>query len=89
MTELSEMRKLGFDDVYVDKYGSIVGRMGDGEKILIAIQRIVERADGTAYGCATIELQWGLLPCIYPDQHWAPPSALPEDRGQRSEDSGD
>jgi putative selenium metabolism hydrolase len=30
-----EMKKLGFDDVYVDKYGSIVGRIGDGEKILL------------------------------------------------------
>lgn len=31
----AEMTKLGFDDVYVDKYGSIVGRIGDGEKILL------------------------------------------------------
>lgn len=30
-----EMRKLGFDDVYVDQYGSIVGRIGDGEKIIL------------------------------------------------------
>lgn len=30
-----EMKKLGFDDVYVDKYGSIVGRIGDGEKIIL------------------------------------------------------
>jgi len=30
-----EMKKLGFDEVYVDKYGSIVGRIGDGEKILM------------------------------------------------------
>ena len=25
-----EMRKLGFDKVYVDKYGSIVGKIGNG-----------------------------------------------------------
>lgn len=30
-----EMKKLGFDDVYVDKYGSIVGRIGDGDTILL------------------------------------------------------
>ena len=30
-----EMSKLGFDDVYVDKYGSIVGRIGNGEKIIL------------------------------------------------------
>lgn len=30
-----EMRKLGFDEVFVDKYGSIVGKIGDGEKILL------------------------------------------------------
>ena len=30
-----EMTKLGFDKVYVDKYGSIVGKIGDGEKILL------------------------------------------------------
>src|SRR5690606_31250334 len=30
-----EMVKLGFDAVYVDRYGSIVGRMGDGEKIIL------------------------------------------------------
>ncbi len=30
-----EMKKLGFDDVYVDKYGSIVGRIGHGDKILL------------------------------------------------------
>ncbi|MGB0386196.1 MAG: YgeY family selenium metabolism-linked hydrolase [Ardenticatenaceae bacterium] len=30
-----EMTKLGFDDVYVDKYGSIVGRIGNGEKIIL------------------------------------------------------
>lgn len=30
-----EMVKLGFDAVYVDRYGSIVGRMGDGEKIIM------------------------------------------------------
>ncbi len=30
-----EMRRLGFDDVYVDKYGSIVGRIGDGDTILL------------------------------------------------------
>jgi putative selenium metabolism hydrolase len=30
-----EMQKLGFDEVYTDKYGSIVGRIGDGPKILL------------------------------------------------------
>ncbi|MFQ5400703.1 MAG: YgeY family selenium metabolism-linked hydrolase [Anaerolineae bacterium] len=30
-----EMKKLGFDEVYVDKYGSIVGRIGSGDKILL------------------------------------------------------
>lgn len=30
-----EMVTLGFDAVYVDRYGSIVGRMGDGEKIIL------------------------------------------------------
>jgi len=30
-----EMRKLGFDNVYVDKYGSIVGKIGSGDKILL------------------------------------------------------
>ena len=31
-----EMRKLGFDEVYVDRYGSIVGRIGSGVAELIA-----------------------------------------------------
>lgn len=30
-----EMTKLGYDKVYVDKYGSIVGKIGDGDKILL------------------------------------------------------
>lgn len=30
-----EMTKLGFDQVYVDKYGSIVGRIGDGPTIIL------------------------------------------------------
>lgn len=30
-----EMTTLGFDEVYVDKYGSIVGKIGDGEKIIL------------------------------------------------------
>lgn len=30
-----EMRKLNFDDVYVDRYGSIVGRIGNGPKIIM------------------------------------------------------
>ncbi len=30
-----EMKKLGYDDVYVDRYGSIVGRIGRGETILL------------------------------------------------------
>ena len=30
-----EMTKLGFDEAYVDKYGSIVGKIGNGEKILL------------------------------------------------------
>lgn len=30
-----EMTRLAFDDVYVDKYGSIVGRVGQGDKILL------------------------------------------------------
>lgn len=30
-----EMRKLGFDKVYVDKYGSIVGKIGSGDTILL------------------------------------------------------
>lgn len=30
-----EMRKLGFDQVYVDRYGSIVGRIGHGPTILL------------------------------------------------------
>ena len=31
----TEMRKLGFDEVYVDRYGSIVGRIGEGDKIIL------------------------------------------------------
>lgn len=30
-----EMTKLGFDEVYVDKYGSIVGGIGNGDKIIL------------------------------------------------------
>ena len=30
-----EMRKLGYDQVYVDKYGSIVGKIGSGAKVLL------------------------------------------------------
>ncbi|MCA9956992.1 MAG: M20/M25/M40 family metallo-hydrolase, partial [Anaerolineales bacterium] len=30
-----EMRKLNYDEVYVDKYGSIVGKIGNGPKILL------------------------------------------------------
>lgn len=30
-----EMVKLGFDSVYFDRYGSIVGRIGDGEKVIL------------------------------------------------------
>ena len=30
-----EMKKLGYDEVYVDKYGSIVGKIGRGSKILL------------------------------------------------------
>ncbi len=30
-----EMNRLGFDKVYVDRYGSIVGKIGDGPKILL------------------------------------------------------
>lgn len=30
-----EMTALGFDEVYVDKYGSIVGRIGNGETIIL------------------------------------------------------
>jgi putative selenium metabolism hydrolase len=30
-----EMTKLGFDQVYVDKYGSIVGRIGNGPKTIL------------------------------------------------------
>ncbi len=30
-----EMVKLGFDSVFFDRYGSIVGRIGDGEKIIL------------------------------------------------------
>jgi len=30
-----EMKKLGYDEVYVDKYGSIVGKIGTGDKILL------------------------------------------------------
>ncbi len=30
-----EMKKLGYDEVFVDKYGSIVGKIGNGEKILL------------------------------------------------------
>ena len=30
-----EMTRLGFDKVYVDRYGSIVGKIGDGPKILL------------------------------------------------------
>ena len=30
-----EMRKLGFDEVYVDRYGSIVGRIGSGPTMLL------------------------------------------------------
>ncbi len=31
----AEMTKLGYDEVYVDKYGSIVGKIGSGDKILL------------------------------------------------------
>jgi putative selenium metabolism hydrolase len=31
----AEMTRLGYDEVYVDKYGSIVGRIGSGPKILL------------------------------------------------------
>lgn len=31
----AQMEKLGFDKVYVDKFGSIVGKIGDGPKILL------------------------------------------------------
>ena len=30
-----EMTKLGYDNVYVDKYGSIVGKIGNGDKIIL------------------------------------------------------
>jgi acetylornithine deacetylase/succinyl-diaminopimelate desuccinylase-like protein len=30
-----EMTKLGFDTVYIDRYGSIVGRVGSGAKVLL------------------------------------------------------
>jgi putative selenium metabolism hydrolase len=30
-----EMTRLGFDEVYVDRYGSIVGRIGQGDKIIL------------------------------------------------------
>ena len=30
-----EMMRLGFDAVYVDRYGSLVGRVGEGEKIIL------------------------------------------------------
>ena len=30
-----EMVKLGYDAVYIDRYGSIVGRMGEGEKVIL------------------------------------------------------
>jgi putative selenium metabolism hydrolase len=30
-----EMTRLGFDEVYVDRYGSIVGRIGRGDKIIL------------------------------------------------------
>ena len=30
-----EMERLGFDAAYVDRYGSIVGRIGDGDRILL------------------------------------------------------
>ena len=30
-----EMKKLNYDEVYVDRYGSIVGRIGHGDKILL------------------------------------------------------
>lgn len=30
-----EMTRLGFDQVYVDRYGSIVGRIGDGDKVIL------------------------------------------------------
>ncbi len=30
-----EMTKLGFDEVFVDKYGSIVGKIGTGDKVLL------------------------------------------------------
>lgn len=31
----AEMARLGYDQVYVDRYGSIIGRIGDGDKILL------------------------------------------------------
>lgn len=32
---IDEMKKLRFDEAYVDRYGSVVGRIGDGRRVLL------------------------------------------------------
>jgi putative selenium metabolism hydrolase len=46
-----EMARLGFDEVYVDRYGSIVGRIGQGDRIILFDSHI----DTVGIGDAT---QW-------------------------------
>ena len=31
----SEMEKLGYDDVRIDSFGSVIGKLGDGEKVIL------------------------------------------------------
>jgi putative selenium metabolism hydrolase len=50
-----EMTRLGFDEVYVDRYGSIVGRIGRGEKIILFDSHV----DTVGIGDAT---QWAWDP---------------------------
>lgn len=47
----NEMVKLGYDEIIVDKYGSVIGRMGDGDKKIIydAHIDVVEAKDSSEW----------------------------------------
>ncbi len=34
----SKMEALGYDDVNIDRYGNVVGRIGNGEKVICSIR---------------------------------------------------
>jgi len=53
-----EMRKLNYDKVYVDKYGSIVGKIGNGPKTLLYDTHI----DTVGIGCAAFHDWEGVHP---------------------------